>query len=138
MNPLVEAVRKYIDTPFRHQGRLPGVALDCAGVVVCGLRECGCDVSDVKGYGRIPSNGLFIKVIEEQCDPIPFKDIVVGDFLVFSFISDPQHIAIVSSLDPLLIIHAYSDVKKVVENSVDDFWRARLKGCYRKKDAPWL
>ncbi len=37
----VRVARSYIGTPFHHQGRLPGVGLDCAGVIVCALAECG-------------------------------------------------------------------------------------------------
>ena len=35
----VRVARTYIDTPFQHMGRLPGVGLDCAGVLVCVARE---------------------------------------------------------------------------------------------------
>ena len=81
---------------------------------------------------------MFIRVIEEHCDRIPYSEIAEGDFLVFAFIDDPQHIAIVTSIDPVMVIHAYSAVKRVVENSVDDFWKQKLRGCYRKRDLPWL
>lgn len=124
----IEAARSYIGTPFRHQGRVPGVGLDCAGVVVCALRESGHDVKDVQGYGRIPANGLFTSMVASQCDIIQFADLQTGDLILFAFRSDPQHIAI---YDEGKLIHAYQAVGKVVLNSLDSVWMSRLRGCYR-------
>jgi hypothetical protein len=31
----------------------------------------------------------------------------------------------------MYIVHAYASVRKVVENRVDDKWRARIVGAYR-------
>lgn len=124
----VTVARSYIGTPFHHQGRLPGVGLDCAGVVVCALRESGRDVDDVKGYGRVPSQGLFQAMVEKHCERISFDDVQTGDLLMFAFRGDMQHIAI---YDNGMLIHAYSDVLKVVENSLDAVWMQRLRGCYR-------
>lgn len=128
MNDFVTIARTYISTPFHHQGRMPGVGLDCAGVVVCALKESGYPVEDVKGYGRIPANGLFQAMMEKHCDPISFGDVQTGDLLMFAFRGDMQHIAI---YDNGMLIHAYSDVFKVVENSLDATWMKRLRGCYR-------
>ena len=50
----VAAVRGFIGTPYRHLGRLPGVALDCAGLVHCGLAECGLVLPHV-AYGMTPT-----------------------------------------------------------------------------------
>lgn len=129
----VEKARTYIGTPFKHQGRLPGIGLDCAGTVVCALRESGVEVTDVPAYGRIPANGLFLKMVADRCDKVQLENVQVGDFCMFAFSNDPQHIAIVSSLEPLMLIHAYSEVGKVVENSMDYAWLKRLRGCYRLK-----
>lgn len=133
MIDVVNAARSYLGTPFRHQGRLPGVGLDCAGTIVCALNHCGIAVRDVIGYGRIPSQGLFTKMVEEHCNRIKLEDVQVGDFMMFSFRDEPQHIAIVSNMEPMMIIHSYSGVGRVVENSVDYAWLKRLSGCYRLK-----
>lgn len=131
MSRLVEIARSYLGTPFHHQGRLPGVGLDCAGVVVCAARELGIAVNDVQGYGRIPSNGLFPAAVEGHCDKIPQGMVQPGDLMMFAFRAEPQHIAVVSQVAPTMLIHAYSDVGRVVENRLDDAWQKRLRGCYR-------
>lgn len=135
MTAIVDIARGYLGTPFVHQGRLPSVGLDCAGVAVCALRELGHEVQDVQGYGRIPSQGTMTTTIEKHCDKIKLEDVQAGDFMAFAFRSDTQHIAIVSSINPIMIIHAYSEVRMVVENSFDKTWQDRLRGCYRLRVA---
>lgn len=132
MNDFVEIARGYLDTPFKHQGRLPGVGLDCAGVVVCALRDAGRPVEDVRAYGRIPANGLFLKMVERQCERIALADIRHGDLMMFAFRGDPQHLAIYTAAGTL--IHAYQDVRRVVEHDFDATWRERLRGCWRLKE----
>jgi cell wall-associated NlpC family hydrolase len=123
----IAAARSYIGTPFHHQGRLPGVGLDCAGVIVCAAAACGYSVQDVQGYGRIPSGGLLEQAVLDHCDIIPFESLQTGDIVLFAFRSEPQHLAV---YDNGMLIHAYQDVGKVVENGLDATWRGRLRGCY--------
>jgi len=132
MTDYVDIARAYLGTPFRHQARLPGVGLDCAGVVVCALREAGLQVEDVRAYGRIPAQGLFVKMVERHCERIPVGELRHGDLLMFAFRGEPQHLAIYTAAGTL--IHAYQDVKKVVEHDFDGVWRERLRGCYRLKE----
>lgn len=128
---IVAAARAMLGTPFHHQGRVPGVGVDCAGLVVCALQQSGLDVSDRAGYGRIPAQGLFSQTVAEQCDAIDLADVQPGDLLSFAFRSDPQHIAIVVSIDPIMMIHAVQTNKRVVENGLDATWRERLRGAWR-------
>lgn len=127
----VTTARSFIGTPFMHQGRLPGKALDCAGLVVCAARACGLEVSDRSGYPDVPDSGEFIRCIEENCDRIDFNDLLPGDLMVFAWTRHPQHVAIVTQLLPFQIVHAWSDAGRTVENGFDDYWRRRLRGCYR-------
>lgn len=134
MKQLVDIARTYIGTPFHHQGRLPGVGLDCIGVVVCAMREAGLDVSDdVAGYGRLPSGGVFMAAVERRCRSVPIEEALPGDVMMFAFRTEPQHIAIYTGDNTL--IHAYQEVEAVVENSLDDTWRARLRGVFRLREA---
>ena len=124
----VRAAKGYVGTPFHHQGRLPGVGLDCAGVIVCATKACGYDVMDVLGYGRIPSQGMLEQAVLDHCDKITLPEVQTGDILLFRFLREPQHLAM---FDDGMLIHAYSTVGRVVENCFDDYWRSRLVGCYR-------
>lgn len=129
---LVMTARSFIGTPFRHQGRLPGTALDCAGVVVCAAQACGHPMRDQTGYADMPHSGRFVAAVEEHCERIAPADARAGDLMIFAFARDPQHVAIVTQTDPTQIVHAWSNGPgRVVENGLDDYWRRRLRGCYR-------
>jgi cell wall-associated NlpC family hydrolase len=126
----ISAVKSYIGTPFHHQGRLPQVGLDCAGVVVCAAKECGIAVDDQQGYARTPANGMLEQAVFAHCERITLMDTVDGDILLFKFLREPQHLAVYAEGK---LIHAYSSVGKVIENSFDDTWKRRLVGCFRLK-----
>lgn len=117
-----------IGTPFLHQGRLPGVGLDCAGLVVCALRQAGIDVEDVAGYGRLPRHGLFQRMVEAQAARVPVTDLQDADLLMFRWRTEPQHLAIHVGGQ---IIHGWQDAGRVVRHDLDATWRARLVGAYR-------
>lgn len=127
----VNTARGYIGTPFKHQGRLPHVALDCAGLVICAARECGIDMSDRKGYSNIPDGVEFKLCLLENAFPVKRDELRVGDLMTFAWTRYEQHVAIVSSLDPMRIIHSWYDAGKAVENGLDEYWARRLRGCFR-------
>jgi len=127
----IAAARGMLKTKFLHQGRLPGAGLDCAGLVVCAARACGYSVKDQAGYGRIPYNGQFVAAVKEHCDVVPLNEVLPGDLMLFAYREGEQHIAIVTTNEPVMLIHAYSDVGEVVENGFDPLWQSRYRGCYR-------
>lgn len=129
----IEVALSMDGTPFKHQGRVPGVGVDCAGLVVCAAKAVGIPVDDVKGYSRIPSSGMFLAAIRRHCDRIDINDAVPGDIAVFAFRAEPQHVAIITAKNPLEILHAYMEVGRVVRHRVDDTWMSRLHGVYRIK-----
>ncbi len=127
----VEKVRSYIGTPFHHQGRLPGVGLDCAGLVVAAARELGGEVKDANVYRRTPDHTIFLAHIRESCDDIGFDDLLPGDLVVFNFQGNPQHIGVITGINPLMLTHAYAQLRKVVEHGLDASWKARVSYCFR-------
>lgn len=132
---IVEKGREYINTPFHHQGRVKGVGVDCAGFIICLCKELNIDVYDVQGYNRIPTQGIFLNTVENQLIKIDIKEVKAGDIMIFHFGAEAQHIALVSEVDDKIsIIHAYSQIKKVVEHDLDELWTKRLCGCYRFKN----
>ena len=129
---IIAAARACIGTPFRHQGRIPGVALDCAGLIVAVAESVGADYIDHPGYGRNPANGLLESVLDEQ----PFLERVFdrqpGDVLLMRFSGEPQHLAICAG-DTL--IHSYEAVGRVCEHRLASVWAARIVRTYRFKGA---
>jgi len=134
---IVAEARRWLATPFHHQGRVLGVGVDCAGVAVEVAKACGMQWSDRIGYARIPSQGQFVETVHSATDPVDLENALPGDLMVFAWRTEPQHIAIVSSINPLRIIHAWEQVGKCVENDLDAAWRGRLVECRRyRRPAP--
>lgn len=133
---IIAAARECLGTPFRHQGRLLGVGLDCAGVAahVCG--RLGFEPVDAVGYARTPAHGLLESTLDRQ----PFLVHVVdgerqpGDFLLMRFRGEPQHVAVLAEET---IIHAYEGVGSCCEHRLDEKWARRIVSVYRFVSQPY-
>lgn len=130
---LIAAARECLDTPFAHQGRLPGQALDCAGVAVHVARSLGLQPEEPAAYGRLPHDTMLEAWLERQ----PFLERVAlatmrgGDLLLMRFKTEPQHLAVFTGKN---IIHAYEAVGRVVEHGLDPKWSRRIVKVYRFKE----
>lgn len=131
---IVAEARRWIDTPFAHQGRLHGVAVDCAGVVEMAAKNTGL-YSDVKiaPYLAAPNPVAMREELRRHLDEITFADVQPGDILWFRIDRDGQHLGLVSQLDPMMMIHAFGreKIKRCIEQRVAGFWREHLVGCFR-------
>lgn len=129
-NNIVDKAREYIGTPFRHQGRLKGVGVDCAGLIICVANELNISDFDYTSYGRVPNSNQLVSLMNEHMVKIKISDAKAGDVYLMAFDSDPQHLAMITDNG---IIHSYSSAKKVVEHGLDDNWSSKIKGAYRFK-----
>lgn len=130
MSAPVAIARACVGTRFRHQGRYPGIALDCAGLVVHVARTLGLDYRDVAAYERRPSGGRLEAALDAQpCLERADGEPQPGDVLLLRFEEDPQHLAIYAGDD--MVIHAYAAVRRVAEHRLDADWRARIVRVYR-------
>lgn len=125
---IIAAARECIGTRFRHQGRICGRALDCAGVVVHVVRKLGLDYEDVPAYGLVPFNGLLEKALDAQPCLERVESAQAGDILLMRFLGEPQHLAVFTGTS---IVHAYLAIGKVCEHDLDDDWRSRIIRIYR-------
>lgn len=126
---ILSAARTMLETPFRHQGRLPGVALDCAGFVAETARLLGLPVADQTDYARNPTGGLLESALDGQPCLVRVTDgPQPGDVLLMRFDGDPQHLGIYTGEN---LIHAWQVVGKVCEHRLDDAWRRRIVRVYR-------
>jgi NlpC/P60 family putative phage cell wall peptidase len=131
---IVEAARAYIGTPFVHQGRVRGVGIDCAGLVIEVARKLNIRSVEINGYGRQPDQEQFRRLCHQYMVPIAWEEVEAGDVLTFAFIRE-QHLAIVAERDPMSIVHAYESARRCVEQPLDRTWINRLRGCYRFPEA---
>lgn len=127
---ILSAARGCIGTPFKHQGRIPGLALDCAGLVVSVAKSIGADYIDRPGYSRNPSGGLLESALDDQPCLDRVQDRQPGDVLLMRFSGEPQHLAIFTGEN---IIHSYLQAGKVCEHILDDVWSSRIVRVYRFK-----
>jgi len=127
---MIDAVRACIDTPFHHQGRAPGVGLDCIGLVIVALRAACVAVQDRTDYGRRPDGKSLVAALEDH-GAVAVNDWQAGDVLLFRYDRQPQHVALATSTDTM--IHSFAPAGKVVETLIGDYWKRRLTGVYRFK-----
>ncbi len=98
--------------PWREVGcRRDGA--NCIGFIVGVARECGflIDIASKEAdanFTRPPTKGLMLERAKEDLDVIGRRDILPGDLLLFRLSNEPAHIAIVTQLKPLMIIHSDS------------------------------
>ena len=126
---LVDVARTYVDTPFHHAGRLPGVGLDCIGVPVCAAIACGFDVEDVRAYPLRP-NGMLQSIMESKLLRVDTRR--EGDVLLMRFDQAlPHHLALLTGPT---IIHAHIAARKCVEQDFTEWWADRVMAIYRFKE----
>ena len=128
---IVAAARECLNTPFQHQGRIVGLALDCAGVAVHVASKWH-TVEQPPAYGRLPHDAMLEQWIERQPFLARAATPQAGDLLLMRFENEPQHLAIHAGET---MIHAYQSIGKTVEHNLDDKWRRRIVRAYRFKDA---
>ena len=127
---IIAAARACIGTPFLHQGRQPGVGLDCAGVAVHVAGALGCELIDQAGYGRQPAHGMLEAMLDAQpcLQGVTDDAAQAGDVLLMRFKGEPQHLAILAGET---MIHAWEAPGLCCEHAIDAKWRARVVRAYR-------
>ena len=133
-HPLVAAARAYMDVPFAHQGR-SRTGMDCAGLALLALRDCGYAPADIPAYGRTPWRDGLQAAIEAFYGAPVAGEPEPGDLLLMRIDgAEPQHIAIVGDYigGGLSLIHTRADARKrVTEHRLCNKWRSRIVAIYR-------
>lgn len=131
MNEIVSYARECLNTPFRHQGRLCGVALDCAGVIVHCATRLNLEHADMQGYPRLPFKNTLREFLDAQpgLRLVPMSEMQMGDVILMRIQSAPQHLGIYSGEG--YMIHSYEAIGKVVEQSIDNAWLKKIDAIYR-------
>lgn len=125
---LAEA-RRWLGTPFHHQGRLIGVGVDCVGLVVGVARALGIGVEDRCGYARLPDGASLAAELQRQLRPLPLGRAAPGDVLLLRIRRQPQHVGFLG--EAATLIHAYSGADRVVETPLTGWWWQRVLTAYR-------
>lgn len=129
----LEKTKEYLNTPFRHQGRIKGVGIDCVGVPIAVSKEFG--ISDIKytNYKRLPDGNTLITMLGKYCDPVSsYDDIKLSDLLVFRIETEPQHVGVYAGNDTF--IHSYYNAHKVLLSELDSYWKERIVAIFRIRE----
>lgn len=130
---IVEVARSWIGTPYRHQGRQKGRAIDCIGLVYGVWLDLGFPPVDIPAnYTESPSGTLLQEHADQNLVITDRKELYPGDIaILWGWKREPQHFAIVGEhAGRLTMIHAFSKRGSVVEHGWDEFWRERLVRIY--------
>ena len=129
---VVAAARSHIGTRWQHQGRLPGVALDCAGLVICVARQLGIVAPDwdVNGYVRVP-DGTMLAWCDATMQRIEKPEL--GAVLSLIVHRQPQHLGIVGNYrhGGWSLIHAASNAGRVIETRLMLCKTMQIAGAWR-------
>jgi NlpC/P60 family putative phage cell wall peptidase len=129
---VVLAARGWLGTPYQHQARLRGVAVDCIGLVLGVGAEVGAwpPSFNYTGYARLPHKGLLLAESRKYFLEIPLEAISPGCILVMAWkeFREPHHVAIFAGET---VIHAASNFRKVVEHRFDEAFRRRTQFAFR-------
>lgn len=108
---VVLAARSYLDTPYHHMGRWPGIGVDCAGLIICVGRDLGLVPADfdVPSYKAQPDGVSMLQWCDEHMGgAVAESDLLPGHVIVVKSSVRPQHLAILGDYvnGGLSIIHA--------------------------------
>lgn len=134
MSQVVAEARKYLGTPWRHQGR-SAEGIDCAGLIIRVANDLGIFSFDTLDYLPQATDESMMRLCSEHLEKGSMEP---GCIPVMRF-GNNRHIGIFGeSPNGLTIIHAYSRYpRKVVEHLFSMGWlmteRAALLGIFRFK-----
>lgn len=142
---VISQARKYLSTPFIHQGRVMGVGVDCVGLVLCVADDLG--LNDIHGlplgrhdypdYDRQPDNHTVQAKCIDRLVRVLNTAVVPGDIVNVKMPDSPCHTGIVTAVNAdgsLTLIHAYNTGRPdacVVEHRLDHAWRRRIAASFR-------
>lgn len=122
-------------TPFKHQGRVKGRGMDCAGLLAYCLGKAGLPYIDENGYSRNPFDGTLERALDAQpaMGRIPVEEMAPGDVLLMRVTKSPQHIGIHAGIidGHPFIVHASEMHGGVVTHRLDGDWGGRVMRVYR-------
>ncbi|QBK30099.1 peptidase P60 [Roseitalea porphyridii] len=132
---ILSAARRWIGTPYRHQGCRRGVGCDCLGLIagiwgeVYGAipaydRTYSADWAESAGRGE-----PLLAACRARCAAMSLQTMRPGDLLVFRFtpLVAAKHLAILTGAQTM--IHA-RERHAVCETALTAWWRRRIAGVF--------
>lgn len=134
---IVAEAETWINTPFRHQGRLKGQAVDCAGFISEVARNAG--VSDVEipaNYRPREDGVIMLQLLKDHMRIVAIEKVKAGDVLAMcdESLRDPdipRHLVIVKDVTPEAIFIIHASKTGVKAHRLNTAWKKRIHSCWR-------
>jgi len=119
-NEIVEEARKWLGTPWRHQGRA-GSGIDCCGLVIRVGNDLDFITYQTSAYSRRTTGEEFIHhFLNAGMHQVPFGRALPGDVLITADSKFPCHCGFIGEKQGAkTFIHAYARKRRVVEDPYD-------------------
>lgn len=123
---VVDKAREYLGTPHIHHGRLKGIGIDCAGLLICIARELGISEKDFNNtnYSPINNGSELLSEVLGKCHEIPNEDGRPADVVIMEVFRHPQHCGLLTDVG---IIHSFNSV---IEHIIDGPWQGRIRRTF--------
>lgn len=140
---ILQEGREWLNTPYHHQAMVKGAGVDCVGFIVGVGLNCGAltltpqQVKAYSGYGRLPNPNTMGKAMREHLVPLSGRELKVGSIVWLEWRRGlPMHLALIGELNGTpTLLHAISDVGKVVEHTLTKQWDERIVSFWRYPEA---
>jgi cell wall-associated NlpC family hydrolase len=120
---IVTEAKSWIGTPYAHQGRRKGSFVDCVGLVMGVARKLDISDYEYKAYSMTPNPRLLRNLCDENLVLLGTRGAVElqpGNVLLLKWSRFPQHMGIVSSINPPYMIHAMREIEVCAEQEVNE------------------
>lgn len=115
---IIAEARRWIGTPWRHQGRSRS-GVDCVGLVVLVARNVGLEPEDVTGYARRQDGRALLRHLHKQLEIRSTTNWKIGNIGVFKESAFPIHVGFLSSREGVpTVIHAHARRRQVIEEAL--------------------
>lgn len=127
---IVLEARRWVGTPVHHLGRLRGVGVDCVGVLLAAAAAIGRALPDPGYYGQAPAAQPLLACTSAVLRPIALDEAGPGDVILF-WLEDPRQPKHLGIRTENGIIHAWTQVGRVVEHGLSHGWERRMHSAWR-------
>lgn len=137
---LIKDARSWIGTSYKHQGRVKKNlsnlgGCDCLGLIM-GLKLKTKDnfwlkEFDLQDYPKKLSSNIMLETLDLYLNRVTNNELQIGNIILIKLGAWPQHLAIVSKLEPnICIIHSYLQARSVVEQHLSVEWLSSIVAVY--------
>lgn len=128
-----EVARSFCGTPFKYKGRVPGLGLDCSGVIAKLAEQLGFFTDDYTNYSEQyeVKAGVLVEQMSRVMDEVPIESRLIGDVAVFWVdrrTEAPLHLGVLTDRG---MVHVHSKKGSRVAETGLGHWKGRMTHVFR-------